>query len=561
MPTPTLNQFIQELAPILRNKDGLKLRTYLILEPPLPTLYTVLIGELRQRYPEYNPLDMLESQCKERLPEDDEGDEGGAWTAFITFLVQYFTFLRDVNVDQLVETYDKLRSLLKYTKVKSSFSVGDHANIKHSQAILALSDGSMGIIMLPTVISYSRILARLAIGLDKRPDLIAHLTRQESAAGGEDVAEKITLVESSANVVREAFKKCLSEKSAHASGVDADGKPEGRRIGIYLCANICFKLFFRCRKLRSAEQILQNIYQLSPPLKHFPASQRVTFLYYLGRYQFANNHFFRAQTALQAAYDQCHIKCIKQRRRILIYLITSNIILGRFPSSKLLQREEAVGLGEHFLPLCQAIKRGDLTTFRQYLDLDNEAAEWFLQQRILLQLRNRCEVLVWRSLARKTFILSGFKGDMTKKAPSLELTDLLYLATLLERRYLQLGDTPSEEEEEYGPCDPDLDDEVDNDGPQLPEVEELESIISSMICQDLLHGYLSHKYLRFIITGAKIRSALEIGFPNVWDTVCSKVDNEVPGWVQDENSGAGRNLGKGIVVNLTGVQPVGDTLA
>ena len=427
----------------------------------------------------------------------------------------------------------------------------------------------MGIVMLPTVVSYSRILAKLAIGLDKRPELIEHLTRRESVVGSEDATERITLVESSANVIREAFKKCLSERSVHSSGIDNYGKPEGRRIGIYLCANICFKLFFRCRKLRSAEQILQNIYQSSPPLSCFPASQRVTFLYYLGRFHFANNHFFRAQSTLQAAYNQCHAKCIKQRRQILIYLITSNIILGRFPSSKLLQREEAKDLDDLFLPVCQAIKKGDLTTFKNLLDLENENASWFLKQRILLQLRNRCETLVWRSLARKTFILTGFKGDRTKKAPSLELSDLLALAIHLERQYLQLsdylpdGDGEGEEEEEYeyGYTDPDFDDEVYDEGPVLPTVEELESIISSMIFQELLHGYISHKYLRFIITGAKGRSALEIGFPNVWETVQNKAEKEVPGWVQDEIGGVGRRVEQGMVVNLSGVRPVAATPA
>lgn len=179
----------------------------------------------------------------------------------------------------------------------------------------------------------------------------------------------------SANVIREAFKKCLSERSGNASGIDTNGKPEGRRIGIYLTANLCLKLFFHCQKLRSAEQIFGNIYSQSPPLALFPSSQRVTFLYYLGRYLFANGHYFRAQLALQAAYDQCHSHCVKQRRLILIYLITSNIILGRFPSLKLLSRPEAAGLQQKFRPICSAIKLGDLASFRRLVDLNNEHAE------------------------------------------------------------------------------------------------------------------------------------------------------------------------------------------
>lgn len=66
--------------------------------------------------------------------------------------------------------------------------------------------------MLLTVVAFSRTLARLAIGLDKRPDLIAHLTRRMSGFGNDEVGDSVTLVESSANVIREAFTKCLSEQ-------------------------------------------------------------------------------------------------------------------------------------------------------------------------------------------------------------------------------------------------------------------------------------------------------------------------------------------------------------
>ena len=444
----------------------------------------------------------------------------------------------------------------------------------------------MGIVVLPTVISFSRVLARLAIGLDRRPDLIASLTRRDSIAGGEDTEERITLVESSANVVREAFKKCLSERGGSTTGLNAMGKPEGRRVGIYLCANICLKLFFHCKKLPSAEQIFGNIYQQSPPLSRFPASQRVTYLYYLGRYLFANNHFHRALLALEASYDQCHSQCVKQRRRILVYLISCNVILGRFPSRQLLQRPEAKGLSNIFLPICQAISKGDLASFRTYLDLDNDSSTWFLQNRVLLQLKNRCEVLVWRSLARKTFLLSGFKGDMSKRAPSFDLADLLRLGIYLERKASTTEHpktngvnqattrthtnsififpttsgprTMSRYKELNGYIDPDLEDEVEPTGPDIVAMDEIEAIVASLIHQDLMHGYLSHKYLRFVITGAKLKSAIEIGFPNVWEIIQSKVEKEVPGWVQDgQENGISNKAGPGMVVNLSGARPAG----
>ena len=423
----------------------------------------------------------------------------------------------------------------------------------------------MGLVVLPTVISFSRTLARLAIGLDKRPDLIAHLVRRESTTGGDEGVERVTLVESTANVIREAFKKCLSERSGNLSGLDANSKPEGRRIGIYLCANLCLKLFFRCRKLRSAEQVFGNIYQQSPPLSRFPASQRVTFLYYLGRYHFANNHFFRAQSALQAAYEQCHSQATKQRRSLLPYLVASNIILGRFPSTKLLQRPEAIGLSEKFLPICQAIRTGNLASFRTLLVLKSEYSAWFLKRRLLLQMRNRCEPLVWRSLARKTFLLSGFQGDHTKRAPSLELENLQILENYLSglnyipqdfgRNKLTNGHGPTEDSKQFDYVDPDFEDEVERDSCNAAiDMGEIESQVASLLHQGLLHGYISHKYLRFVITGAKTSPARQIGFPNVWDVIRSNASTEVPGWVRDDKS---RVAAVPMVVNLTGARPAG----
>lgn len=452
----------------------------------------------------------------------------------------------------------------------------------------------MGLVVLPTVISLSRTLARLAIGLDKRPELIAHLIQRGASAGSEEAAERVTLVEGSANVIREAFKKSLSERSGSTSGIDSNGNLEGRRVGIYLTANLCLKLFFHCRKLRSAEQIFGNIYQQSPPLEVFPASQRVTFLYYLGRYLFANSHFFRAQLALQAAYEQCHAQCLSQRRLILIYLITSNIILGRFPSSQLLQRPEAAGLQERFQPICRAIAKGDMASFRHYVDLDAEHAEWFLRKRILLQLSNRGEILVWRSLARRTFMLAGSQGDATKKsAPTLALQDMLTLATHLEKK----GQGPEEgqasangtltgqtaqrthtnslfifpnasspqpeaakEPTLNGYIDPDLADVVEPEPPLLPTMEVIESIVASLVEQDLLHGFISHSSHRFAITGAKNANPLQVGFPNVWDVIKAKADTEVPGWVKAEKKGPGGlggKFGPGMVVNLSGARPAG----
>ena len=180
----------------------------------------------------------------------------------------------------------------------------------------------------------------------------------------------------------------------------------------------------------------------SPPLAHFPASQRVTYLYYLGRYLFANNLFYPAQIALQAAYDQCHRQATSQRHLILSYLIPCNIILGRFPSQALFQRPEAQGLAQHFQPLRQLIVRGDYIAFRQHLSFGSPTAQWFARKGILLTLRNRCEILVWRSFSRKVFMYGGSHGGPQAQAQR-GPPPILYLKKIAAAtRWLQLQHIP-----------------------------------------------------------------------------------------------------------------------
>ncbi len=112
MATPTLDKFLLEIARILRDKNGAQLQDFLIIEPPLPPLYQSIVTEVRRSFPAAGKQDALEAKCKTVLP--PEGDEDvGSWSSFVTFLVKYFSFLRDVDVTNQVETYDLLKALLK----------------------------------------------------------------------------------------------------------------------------------------------------------------------------------------------------------------------------------------------------------------------------------------------------------------------------------------------------------------------------------------------------------------------------------------------------------------
>ena len=107
-----LDQFLSETSRILKDRDGARLQDYLVIEPPYPKIYNSMIAELRVAFPR-GTEDDLEAKCSQALPEAREGEDGSSWTAFVKFIVQYFAFIRDVNVDNLLDTYNLLSELVQ----------------------------------------------------------------------------------------------------------------------------------------------------------------------------------------------------------------------------------------------------------------------------------------------------------------------------------------------------------------------------------------------------------------------------------------------------------------
>ncbi|RDL35690.1 Uncharacterized protein BP5553_06302 [Venustampulla echinocandica] len=553
-----LDGFLTSISGFLRTRDDLQLRLFLRVEPPLPEQFVQLSQELKASYRDGK---VLERHLTKLIPEneDEYGEEGDVWPGFLAFMQEYLEFWRDVNFEDLLETHSQLSSLV-------------------NSCITALSHATHGIVMLPTAIQLSSNLAKLAMMLDKRPDLTRRLRQMADVDQGEG---RKTLVEGTAESIQRAFTMCLTERSSNRSGVGQDGKPEGKKIGIYSFANMVLKLLFQCHKIGLANQLYTNISLHSPPLQLYPASQRVTYLYYLGRFLFANNHFYRAQLCLQSAYDQCHAQCVNQRRNILIYLISANMILGRFPSRAFMSRPESKGLLEKFAPISKAIRRGDMVAFKHAVGRESGNDKWFFQKGVLLPLVSHCEVLVWRSLARRVFLLTyQFPTDPnSRKAATLDIMDLLTAAQYCQKVLegwqrpvdaavaMQSGRThinsifmkfPDLVPPPTGPKRLGAQEGIIF-GNKMPNILEIEAVIASLVQQNLLHGFISYNQGKFAILGAKQRGGpLNAGFPGVWEAVKTRAEREgkaeeIPGWVQEE-----RTAPMGGVINLTGIaRPVG----
>jgi len=106
-----LDEFLAGVAVQIQERDGTKLQDFLQIEPPLSEAYQRIVQELRQRYPAgpQSDSDLLQ-RCDALVPRTKGGS---SWTAFPTFMKLYFTFLRDVNTDNLLDTYNQLKALLK----------------------------------------------------------------------------------------------------------------------------------------------------------------------------------------------------------------------------------------------------------------------------------------------------------------------------------------------------------------------------------------------------------------------------------------------------------------
>jgi hypothetical protein len=109
--TPVLDQFLGSLQDIIQKRDGTKLQDFLQLEPPLSDIYQRMIVELQQNCGSGPKADADIQQRCERLVPRTKGSS--SWTAFPTFLKLYLIFLRDMNTDNLLETYNQLKALLK----------------------------------------------------------------------------------------------------------------------------------------------------------------------------------------------------------------------------------------------------------------------------------------------------------------------------------------------------------------------------------------------------------------------------------------------------------------
>ena len=105
-----LDEFLNAVREPVQRKDAGRLRDILQVEPPLEDSYNQVINELRNRYPKGND-EGLSHLCDDLAPPHPEG--GSSWGAFGEVVRRYLVFLRDLDLNNYLNIFNSLKSLLK----------------------------------------------------------------------------------------------------------------------------------------------------------------------------------------------------------------------------------------------------------------------------------------------------------------------------------------------------------------------------------------------------------------------------------------------------------------
>ncbi|KAL2267781.1 hypothetical protein VTJ83DRAFT_5058 [Remersonia thermophila] len=547
-------QFLTSIRGFVLDQNGDELRNWLLVENDVANIYFDMANELKASFPENSPaLEKLVEKC---LPEEDDVPEGkgSPWPGFNSFVKDYLEYWRDVDFEDLVRLHARLSSL-----------VLSCAN--------ALANPTYGAMLLQTSMSLSESLSKLVMGLNRQPQLLAEI---EGDVAGDEGGERKSVVELAADIIQKIFTSCLTDRSSTRWS-----QPKGKKVAVYLFANLTLKLLFACDKSRLAVQMFTNLSTSGPALSLYPASQRVTFLYYLGRFNFDTGHFPRAEMCLAEAYRQCPPAFQKHRRQILTYWIPANLLLGRFPSWPLLQRPEAAGFADIFLPICAAVRSGNFVAFHQALD---QSRDWLWDRGLYLTLLYRLKPLVWRSFTRKIFLItwqgsasaggdsSGSKTNPASaaaaaaaaaegtKAAVLSLEDVVACAEYVQK--LLEGYTPAKapanHPHHHSPhkANPLLLRAIANNathspdarspwqllpppggqprrlmpneglifGNRRPDLESIEAVVAGLVYQGLLNGFVARQQKRFAVEGAKRKggNAVAAGWPPPYEALTER---------------------------------------
>ncbi|KAN0063134.1 hypothetical protein ACQY0O_004298 [Thecaphora frezii] len=286
-------------------------------------------------------------------------------------------------------------------------------------------------------------------------------------------------------------------KTAGMAGNDrtqASGS-ETKRAAVLMLANLSFKAYFKLNNTRLCETVLGSVENALKLNRNFSGNvpqgieageacytkaDRVTYRYYLGRLRLFQHSIKAASTHLRWAFDNCPDRYAKNKRLILIPLISTYMILGRYPDERLLSMSS---LTHRFSVLIANLRLGNGAGVTQELDYN---MDWLRAHGLYLILKEKLPISVWRNLARRCLVISRRAAPPCSAPPTLRLSQLHQVAQLAWQ-------------------DPEL------------ELEDIEAIVASLVDQGFVKGYVLHSKNMLVL-----QKGPNLGFPPVWSVFESR---------------------------------------
>ncbi|BFZ56267.1 hypothetical protein PYCC9005_003311 [Savitreella phatthalungensis] len=293
-------------------------------------------------------------------------------------------------------------------------------------------------------------------------------------------AATLTQQKRAADLLRRTFQIVLADRGPPPgqNRPDADSGV-GKRAIAYSIANLLFRVYFWAHNVIMVDTIARNIVSAGIPFDN-PAfasrADRVAYRYYIGRYWLSQQAFARAHRHLQYAYDNCSANCKRQKRVALVYLVVAGLPIGLLPTPELLTLMDL----DIFLPLVRAIVTGDFSEYHRHLE---GSRAWFRRYEVYLTLKMRVDLLMYRSLLRRTFLLhrDSSVSQQSKGPPYLPLA-AFHVALAMVR-----GDSDSVA--------------VDHSACDAWDMTDTEMLVVSLIDAGLVRGYIQHERMLLVLDG------------------------------------------------------------
>ncbi|KDD74904.1 hypothetical protein H632_c998p0 [Helicosporidium sp. ATCC 50920] len=247
-------------------------------------------------------------------------------------------------------------------------------------------------------------------------------------------------------------------RKGFAVSLQASGNPD-KKLAALNIVNISIKIYFQLNTLRLCKNLIRTVESRQfLPFEQFPAAQRVTYKFYVGRLAVFDEDYKEAQDALEYALRRCHVSAARNRARILKYLLPVRMLLGVLPSPALMHKYQL----EQYQPIAQAVRHGDLQLFDDTMELQQLR---FIREGTYLLLE-KLRLAVCRRLLRAVHAVHG--RDEPAKAAQIPLA--WFQAALAVQARRRKGDLGVE-----------------------MDMDEIECVCANLIYRKYIKGYISHK--------------------------------------------------------------------